>query len=119
MMLQIEFWQLVGLCFTGLGVFAGVLWKLVTEGLKQAKANQKLSQDQLLLRLDVIDQSNREAADKANKQERDLMQLKIDLARDYVRREDYIKGQSILEAKLDKVYEKLEVVQLKGERNVR
>ena len=119
MMLQIEFWQLVGLCLTGLGVFAGVLWKLVSAGLEQAKTNQKQAQGQLLQRLDVIDQFNRDAADKSNKQERDLMQLKIDLARDYVRREDYILGKAVLEAKLDKVFEKLEVVQLKGERNVR
>ena len=119
MMLQIEFWQLVSLCFTGLGVFAGVLWKLVRAGLNQAQTTQRESQLQLLQRLDVIDQSNREAADKSNKQERDLMQLKIDLARDYVRREDYILGQAVLEAKLDKIFEKLEVVQLKGERNVR
>ena len=119
MMLQIEFWQLISLCITGLGVFAGVLWKLVRAGLDQAQLNQKEAQGQVLQRLDTIDAANRDAADKSNKQERDLMQLKIDLARDYVRREDYILGQAVLEAKLDKVFEKLEVVQLKGERNVR
>lgn len=119
MMLQIEFWQLVSLCFTGLGLFAGVLWKLVTEGLKQAKANQSLSQEQVLKRLDAIDSSNREVAQKYDSLDRDVMQLKLELAKEYVRREDYILGQAVLEAKLDKVYEKLEVVQLKGERHVR
>lgn len=46
--------------------------------------------------------------------ERDLMALRAELPREYVRREDYIRGQSVLEAKIDAVAAKLEVVKLQG-----
>jgi hypothetical protein len=118
MMLQIEFWQLVSMCAAGLCAFAGVLWAVVRMGLSQAQLTQQEAQKQVLQRLDAIDVANKDAAHKSNKLERELLQLQVDLAKEYVRREDYILGQAVLEAKLDKVYEKLEVVQLKGERNV-
>lgn len=48
--------------------------------------------------------------------ERDLMELRAELPNQYVRREDYIRGQSVVEAKLDAVAAKLEVVQMQGAR---
>lgn len=45
--------------------------------------------------------------------ERELYQLKIDLPQTYVAREDYIRGQTVIEAKLDAVAAKLENVQIK------
>ena len=39
------------------------------------------------------------------------MRFKADLPLNYVRREDYIRGQTVIEAKLDALYNKLEVVQ--------
>lgn len=49
--------------------------------------------------------------------ERQFLEFKADLPIHYVRREDYIRGQSVIEAKLDALYNKLEVVQLKGVNN--
>ncbi|HCO6570543.1 TPA: hypothetical protein OBS83_004454, partial [Escherichia coli] len=43
--------------------------------------------------------------------EKELMRFKADLPLNYVRREDYIRGQTVIEAKLDALYNKLEVVQ--------
>lgn len=48
--------------------------------------------------------------------ERELMELRAELPNQYVRREDYIRGQSVVEAKLDAVAAKLEVVQMQGAR---
>jgi hypothetical protein len=48
--------------------------------------------------------------------ERDLMTLRAELPERYVRREDYIRGQSVVEAKLDALAAKLEVVQMQGAR---
>lgn len=48
--------------------------------------------------------------------ERDLMALRAELPERYVRREDYTRGQTVLEAKLDALAAKLEVVQLQGAR---
>ena len=46
--------------------------------------------------------------------ERDFLNWKADMPIHYVRREDYVRGQVIIEAKLDALYNKLEVVHLKG-----
>lgn len=46
--------------------------------------------------------------------ERDLMSLRAELPERYVRREDYIRGQAVVEAKLDALAAKLEVVQMQG-----
>lgn len=48
--------------------------------------------------------------------EKDFLTWKGDLPLHYVRREDYIRGQAVLEAKMDALYAKLEVVQMKGAR---
>ncbi|CGZ27219.1 gp54 [Salmonella enterica subsp. enterica serovar Typhi] len=42
---------------------------------------------------------------------KEFMRFKADLPLNYVRREDYIRGQTVIEAKLDALYNKLEVVQ--------
>lgn len=46
--------------------------------------------------------------------ERDFLKWQADMPLQYIRREDYIRGQSVIEAKLDALYNKLEVVQMKG-----
>jgi len=46
--------------------------------------------------------------------EREFLQFKADLPVHYVRREDYVRGQTVLEAKLDAVFTKIENIQLKG-----
>ncbi len=46
--------------------------------------------------------------------ERELLQLKADLPIHYVRREDYVRGQSVLEAKLDALFTEVKMVQIKG-----
>lgn len=47
--------------------------------------------------------------------ERDLLMLRAELPQHYVRREDYIRGQSVLEAKMDALYSKMEVVRSRGD----
>lgn len=47
-------------------------------------------------------------------QEREFMSLKIELAHDYVRREDFVRNQTVIEAKIDGLASKLEVYQLRG-----
>lgn len=46
--------------------------------------------------------------------EKDLLLMRGDLPNLYVRREDYIRGQTVIESKLDAVYSKLELVQIQG-----
>lgn len=56
-------------------------------------------------------------AKQLQKLERDFLEWKAEIPVQYVRREDYIRGQTVLEAKMDALYSKLELVHLKGLRN--
>ena len=55
--------------------------------------------------------------DKQDRLERDLLGLKADLPTNYVRREDWVRNQSIVEAKLDALALRIENVLLKGGRD--
>ncbi|MCY1292437.1 hypothetical protein D9M70_416640 [compost metagenome] len=46
--------------------------------------------------------------------ERDFLRFQAELPLQYVRREDYVRNQTVIEAKLDGVRDKLELIQLKG-----
>lgn len=109
MSLQIDFWQLVGLLLSGLGVVVGLL----KFGLMQAQKHQDVAHQQVMTRLDGLEQTNKQEAAQWQRIEREMLQLKADMPLHYVRREDYIRGQSIIEAKLDAVASKLETAQLR------
>ena len=68
-------------------------------------------------RLDSIESSNRVEASQWQRVERELLNLKAELPVHYVRREDYIRGQSIIESKLDGLGTKLENAQLRSLKN--
>lgn len=70
-------------------------------------------------RLDGIAQAQSEDSKEWRKVERDLMEMKVNLPLHYVRREDYVRGQSVIEAKLDALAGKLETTRLEGIRHER
>ena len=121
MTLQIDFWQLLGLLLGGLGA----LWGVVRQGLAQS---QRHIEERLALqdtareahhralagRLDGIEAVNREEAAQWQRIERDLLRMQAEMPLHYVRREDYIRGQSVIEAKLDALGSKLEAAQLRA-----
>jgi len=72
----------------------------------------RVSRD-LDVRLDRMASAQEKDTDEWRRVERELMDLRADLPVHYVRREDYIRGQSVIEAKLDSLALKLENVQLK------
>lgn len=53
----------------------------------------------------------------ARSSERDLLVMRGDLPNLYLRREDYIRGQSTIEAKLDAIATELKMVQIKGSKD--
>ena len=65
-------------------------------------------------RLDGIEALHRADAAQWQRVERELLALKADLPLHYVRREDYIRGQSVIEAKLDGLGTKLEMSHLRS-----
>lgn len=99
MKIEVEFWQLVGLLLSFLGFLFGV-GKLFFGQL----------QKHLDKRLDAIDAD----AGQWQRIEREFLQFKADIPVHYVRREDYIRGQSVIEAKLDGLATKIENAQLRA-----
>jgi len=97
MNLQVDFWQLLGLFFAGVGAFWGVLKAAAAQTLER----QDAAHAQLVQRLDSIEKSSREEAANWKRVEREILQLKADLPLNYVRREDYVLNMATIMAKLD------------------
>lgn len=81
------------------------------------EASRHENQIQITKRLDSIETVNREEATQWQRVERDLLRLQAEMPLHYVRREDYIRGQSVIEAKLDGLGTKLENAQLRALKN--
>jgi len=124
MTVQVEFWQLVTLLIAFLGfLFAAgkLLLSQIDRRLNDRFEAMESAREQAGRHWDekfgtVIDQNRREAEGWAEL-ERAFLRFQAELPLHYVRREDYVRGQSVIEAKLDALYNKLEVVQMKGAKN--
>jgi len=69
---------------------------------------------ELKRRLDGIETTAKAEANQWQRIERELLNLKAEIPVHYVRREDYIRGQSVLEAKIDGLGMKMENAQLRA-----
>lgn len=99
MKIVLELWQLISLLLTGAGILVGVIrW-----GAGQIKTS-------LDLRMAGVEK----AIDGWREQERQLLQLRAELAEKYLRREDYIRGQTVIEAKLDAINADIKTIQIQG-----
>lgn len=87
------------------------------EHFKLQEVSSTAHYSQLNTRLDVLDSAVKVDAGQWQRVERELLHLKAELPVHYVRREDYIRGQSVLEAKLDGLGTKLENAQLRSNQN--
>ena len=103
MIIEVQFWQLVTLLITFLGSAAGALKLMFAQ-----------HQKHLDMRFSTLEDVQKKEADNWQQLERELMNFKAEMPINYVRREDYIRGQSIIEAKLDGLASKIENAQLRG-----
>jgi hypothetical protein len=114
MQVQVDFWELL-LALAGLiSAFATVVWVFGTALVRQFEKR-------LAEKFATIEEARKTASGGLQSQlsqiqdmERDLLRFKAELPVQYVRREDYIRGQSVIEAKLDALYSKLETVLIQG-----
>ncbi|HCN7201596.1 TPA: hypothetical protein N6200_005206, partial [Escherichia coli] len=90
MTLQVEFWTVVGFLITFLGFIGGMAKWLFS------KAEERQAE-----RFASLEQSLQQSASSQGELEKEFMRFKADLPLNYVRREDYIRGQTVIEAKLD------------------
>ena len=110
MTLQVDFWQLLGFGLTLLSGFAGLIF---TAGrLIAAQFESRIKE-----RFDVLEKAREAEVAGITNLEREFLRFQADLPLHYVRREDYVRGQSVIEAKLDALYSELKVVQIKGAHN--
>lgn len=107
MNLQIDFWQLVGFGGALLGGMAAII-----VGAGTIIANQ--FQQRIDEKFDVLQKAREAEAQGITNLEREFMHFKADLPLHYVRREDYVRGQSIVEAKLDGLATKIDNAQLRA-----
>ena len=124
MTVQVEFWQLITLLLSFLGfLFAAgkLLLSQIDRRLNErfATIEKAREEGQATWRQTFtqhLDEERRET-DLLRNIEREFLRFQAELPLQYVRREDYVRGQSVIEAKLDALYNKLEVVQMKGVNN--
>ncbi|MDD3310968.1 hypothetical protein [Pseudodesulfovibrio sp.] len=93
----IPVWQLLVLSVTLILSFLGFVfsvWKIIT-----------LMRDK---NADEIKRQAAEAVAKADENEKSLLRLRAELPLEYVRREDWIRNQTVIEAKLDALAAKLD-----------
>jgi len=95
--MTIELWQLISLALTLLGVLVTLGKILLTQ------IDQRLEQ-----RFGTVERDLQHWRDAERKLERDLLQLKADLPHQYVLREDYVRNQTVIEAKIDALALRLE-----------
>ncbi|ELC3498516.1 hypothetical protein RI881_004099 [Salmonella enterica] len=107
MTLQVEFWTVVGFFITFLSFVAGLARWLF------AKAEERQA-----VRFASLEQTVRDITTHRNDLERRFLEFRAQLPVDYVRREDYIRGQTVIEAKLDALYDKLDAVQQRQHREI-
>lgn len=112
-MINVEFWQLVTLLLAFFGFVGGTAKVLFDQVEKRIAERFTSLNDSLKAHLE----EEKKNGDAIANLERDFLRWQADLPVNYVRREDYVRGQSVLEAKLDAVFSELKLVQIKGAQN--
>lgn len=118
--IQLDLWQVILLIITVIGAFAGVGKLLLSQinkaldlrfaAIEAAATVQKQHWDARFGEL--LSQQKKEGESWA-RIERDLLTFKAELPTRYVLRDDYVRNQTIIEAKLDAVAMKIENFQLR------
>ena len=120
MQLTVDFWQFLGIasgliafCVTACAVVGRMLLTQMGKHLDERFTN-------VGERLDGIERASREEALQWRRFEREFLEFKATMPLNYVMRPDYVRGQSIIETKIDALAVRLENAQLRmiGAKNV-
>lgn len=90
MKVEFELWQLITLIITMIGGFYGMAKLLLLQAKQQI--NEKFSE---------ISTHMKGQDEGARRLEREVLELKAQLPRDYVRREDYVQAVAVIMTKID------------------
>ena len=118
---QLDLWHLITLLLAFFGAVAGFgklllgqVEKRLVERFAAQDAAREVTQKHWDDQFDKLERASKEESGHWLQIDRDLMRLKADLPVQYVRREDYVRNQTVLEAKLDAVAVRIENIQLRS-----
>lgn len=109
MTLQLELWHAISLVIVIIGGF----FTLGKVALNQMERAEDLRHKALHQQMNKIEQDIRAESAQWQRIERELLALKADLPLNYVRRDDFVRIQSVIESKLDGLALRIENAQLK------
>lgn len=119
MMVQIELWNLILLLlafFGCVGAFGKILLSQVEKRLNRRFIDQdkvrEIGATALRETIERHTAQGEKTATQVKTLEREFLEWKAEMPLIYVRREDYIRGQAVLEAKQDALYSETKVVQM-------
>ncbi|MDT0496513.1 hypothetical protein RM530_03925 [Algiphilus sp. W345] len=114
MLLEIDFWALLTFLVGLLVTFMGGAWGVIR--MTQHQQDQTLTQRLHGIEgsLNKLETNARQEAEQWQRVDKEILKLRAELPLQYVRREDYVRGQTVIESKLDALATKLETVQLRG-----
>ena len=117
MQLQIDFWELLLAIGALVVAFSTVIWLFGNMSMHQfeKRLNEKFITINTVIEKHLTEEEK--VADQLKTFEMDFLKFQRDMPIEYVRREDYIRGQSVIEAKLDALYSKMELVFLRGSKH--
>lgn len=117
MMVQIELWNLILLLlafFGCVGAFGKILLSQVEKRQAERFKTQELARQAASEHWDKRFTYLESAAKEWGRIERDFLLFKAELPMTFVMRDDYVRNQTVIEAKLDGLALRLENAQLKG-----
>lgn len=121
---QIEIWQLITLFILFVSGVASAGWLLLLQIDKRLDsrfvAMEKARQDNTAhwdSKFKAVLDDQKQGADAWRNLERDFLKFRGDLPLEYVRREDFIRNQSLIEAKLDAIALHIQNLQLQRYNN--
>lgn len=127
MTFELELGQLIAFVAGVMGLFTTVVTLLVKlllnqfeERLAEKFASQDLARQTASKHWEenfakVLERQDKDA-DAVQQLERTFLRFQAELPLQYVRREDFVRNQTIIEAKIDAVFSKLEVILINGAR---
>ncbi|NHR06512.1 hypothetical protein HA052_15070 [Chromobacterium haemolyticum] len=123
MLITLELTYLIGLALSFFGFLfaAGKLFLAQVDRRQSERDDRQEEQTKALLKqmgqqADSVNHQLAQQAESVHRLERDFLKFQGDLPLAYVRREDYMRNQTVIEAKLDAVALKIENIQLRAHR---
>jgi hypothetical protein len=119
-MIEIQIWHLITLLISFFGCVAG-FWKFTESRAEKVRESRERNEDKrweelhrhLDARFKDFSEAAKENAKESARLERAFMELRAELPNNYVRREEWLRGQSTIEAKIDGLAHRLENLFLK------